>query len=292
MARKKNKSMKWQVETMLLSKLCIGQSRHEAKKYAKENGDTTPNGIYSWSTYNTYKKHCIYFAQWAKETHQCKTLDEAFPYVQEYIDFRVTQGLSAWTVKTEASAIAKMYGNQAKEWKLDTPARKRKDIRRSRLSCEHDKHISVDKHNDIIMFCKGSGLRRHELAALCTEDIIVEGEIVYIQILQGKGGKQRTVQVLPKYKDFIGSLSSDKERQPVFDKIPQNLDIHSFRADFACQWYKVLARPLDSLASNQKYYCKGDRKGVVYDRKAMMTVSKLLGHNRINVIASNYLWKL
>ena len=292
MARKKNKSMKWQVEAVLLSMLCIGQSRHEAKAYAKQNGHTTPTGIYSWSTYNTYKKHCIYFAQWAKDTHQCKTLDEAFAYVQEYIDSRVAQGLSAWTVKTEASAIAKMYGHQTSEWKLSTPNRKRKDIRRSRVSCEHGKHISEDNHNDIIMFSKGCGLRRHELEAHYTENIIVEADKVYIEVLQGKGGKRRTVQVLPKYKDYIGSFYKDEEKQLVFDKIPQNLDIHSFRADFACEWYKLLARPLDSLASNQKYYCKGDRKGVIYDRKAMMTVSKLLGHNRINVIASNYLWKL
>ena len=36
MARKKNKSMKWQVEEVLLAKLCIGQSKHEAKKKARE----------------------------------------------------------------------------------------------------------------------------------------------------------------------------------------------------------------------------------------------------------------
>jgi len=46
------------------------------------------------------------------------------------------------------------------------------------------------------------------------------------------------------------------------------------------------------VTREEKYYCKSDLKGVVYDKRAMMKVSQLLGHNRINVIASNYLWKM
>lgn len=292
MARKKTKSMKWQVEAILLAKLCIGQSRHEAKTFAKENGEMTTPGIYLWATYNTYKKHGIYFAEWAKKTHRCKTLYEAYPYVQEYINSRVVQGFSAWTIKTEASALAKMYGKTTSDWNLTTPERKRNDIRRSRLSCEHDNHISEENHIDIVTFCKGCGLRRHELEALFTENILIEGNQVLIEVVQGKGGKRRTVEVFEEYQDFIKAFHNDEKQQLVFEKVPKNLDIHSFRAHFACEWYKQLARPLDSLASNQKYYCKGDRKGVVYDRKAMLEVSKLLGHNRINVISSNYLWML
>ena len=55
MGRTKNKSMKWQVQQLLISKLCIGQSRYEAKKEAKKIGKRTPDGIYSWETFNTYK---------------------------------------------------------------------------------------------------------------------------------------------------------------------------------------------------------------------------------------------
>ena len=49
-----------------------------------------------------------------------------------------------------------------------------------------------------------------------------------------------------------------------------------------------LARPLDTLARKEKYFCKRDRRGVVYDRRAMLQVSRQLGHNRISVIVGHY----
>jgi hypothetical protein len=39
----------------------------------------------------------------------------------------------------------------------------------------------------------------------------------------------------------------------------------------------------------EKYICRKDKAGIVYDRRAMKIVSKQLGHNRISVIASDYL---
>ncbi|MDD4113105.1 MAG: hypothetical protein PHC56_08750 [Herbinix sp.] len=292
MGRTKNKSMKWQVQAAMLSKLCIGQSRHKAKEEIKKEGKSTPDGIYSWSTYNTYKKHCIAFAEWCKKTYGCKSIEGAKKHIQDYLDYRIDKGLSAWTIKMEASAIAKMYGSSTSDLKLITPDRKREDIKRSRKDCKHDKHISKEKHKDIIDFCKGCGLRRHELAQLKTENIIIEEDNVYIEVLQGKGGKRRIVEVLAEYREHIKSYHNDNIGEYVFKTIPQNLDIHSYRASYACELYKSLERPLDSLIREQKYYCKGDMKGNVYDKKAMMTVSRMLGHNRINVIASNYLWNL
>lgn len=292
MGRTKNKSMKWQVQAAMLSKLCIGQSRHKAKEEIKKEGKSTPDGIYSWSTYNTYKKHCIAFAEWCKKTYGCKSIEGAKKHIQDYLDYRIDKGLSAWTIKMEASAIAKMYGSSTSDLKLITPDRKREDIKRSRKDCKHDKHISKEKHKDIIDFCKGCGLRRHELAQLKTENIIIEEDNVYIEVLQGKGGRRRIVEVLAEYREHIKSYHNDNIGEYVFKTIPQNLDIHSYRASYACELYKSLERPLDSLIREQKYYCKGDMKGNVYDKKAMMTVSRMLGHNRINVIASNYLWNL
>ncbi len=191
MARKKNKSMRWQVEEILLPKLCIGQKKHIAKEQIKENAKANGeqkcklDGIYSWDTYNTYKKHCIYFAEWAKKEHGCRTIGCAETYIQEYINERIRQGLSAWTIKMEVSAIARMYGKSSKELHLTTPDRKRKDIKQSRKKCEHDKHINLEKHKDIIDFCKGTGLRRHELAALKPEEIVSDGDKVFVMVLQG-----------------------------------------------------------------------------------------------------------
>lgn len=278
------------MEQALLDKLCIGQSRHEAKKVAKGEGKATPDGIYSWSTYNGYKKHCIQFAEWAKREKGCKTIEEAKQYIQEYLDMRVEQGLSAWTIHLDCSAIVKMYGVSTIDLGLHVPERKRVDIKRSRYECEHDRHVSEEKNKDIINFCKGTGLRRHELEALKPENIhCIEGK-VYVEVMKGKGGKYRIIEVLEEYAEHVAKYSQVKSDR-VFEKVPQNIDVHSYRAWFACRWYEKLARPLETLHGEQKYYCRGDMKEIVYDKNAMLKVSKLLGHNRINIIASNYLWK-
>ena len=77
MARMKQKSLRWQVEKALVKKLCIGQSKNQAKEIAKEEGKKTLDGIYSWSTYNSYKKHCIQFVEWMKKEKGCKTIEES-----------------------------------------------------------------------------------------------------------------------------------------------------------------------------------------------------------------------
>ena len=46
------------------------------------------------------------------------------------------------------------------------------------------------------MFCKETGLRRHELVAVLPEDIRYENDILYVHVKQGKGGKSRNVQVI------------------------------------------------------------------------------------------------
>ena len=74
----------------------IGHSKREDTK----NGETD-NKIYSYNTYNTYIKHCDYFIKWVR-THynKCSSLKKAKKYVGEYLQSRVDQGLSAYTIRT------------------------------------------------------------------------------------------------------------------------------------------------------------------------------------------------
>lgn len=62
-----------------------------------------------------------------------------------------------------------------------------------------------------------------------------------------------------------------------------------YRADYASAWYKRLARPAAFIPPADRYVCRRDRAGVVYDKAAMLQVSRMLGHNRISVIAGHYL---
>lgn len=85
--------------------------------------------------------------------------------------------------------------------------------------------------------------------------------------------------------DLMTQASSTK----VFPYVHSKADIHGYRAIYASRLYKNMARPVESLKAPEKYICRKDKAGVVYDKKAMQIVSQALGHNRISVIANSYL---
>lgn len=284
-----------QISDTLNEKTAFGQSKHRAKQ-----DGIAGSYIYSFNTLETYMKHCNYFASWCRSNpditkelgHKARTLEECQPYAGKWISARISQGLSAYTIKLEAAALTKLYGRSAEDLQLPpTPERRRQDITRSRNNAVRDKHFSVSKNAPLITFCQNTGLRRRELAELRYKDIIYDYGQMDILVRNGKGGKQRIVPVLNP-DDVLrlrpDLLSGDPEAR-VWDKIHSGADIHGYRADYATALYKRLERPLDTLTRNQKYYCRGDQKGTVFDRAAMLQVSRALGHNRIDVIAGHYL---
>ena len=88
------------------------QAFGESKKDAIANG-TEKNKIFSYNTYATYWKHTKYFCKWIQKEHpECRSLKSAKKYVNEGLKIRVEQGVSAWTIQTEAKALGKLYGIQ------------------------------------------------------------------------------------------------------------------------------------------------------------------------------------
>jgi len=283
----KNKSMAYQVKGALSKQLRIRESRHRAKQ---EEGRNTA-GIFSWSTYNNYVKHCTAFAEWARKEYGCRTIEQARQYVPEYLRIRMEKGLSAWTVKLDASAIAKLYQCRTTEFGIITPERKRADIKRSRGAA--DSHFSEDNNRDVVLFGRGTGVRRHEMAALRKRDVYWEEGTLYIHVEQGKGGKRRNAPVRPEYTEHVWRMAerADKPDDYIFSKreMPNRLPEHRYRAEYAKEMYLKVARPVEELAKGERYVCRKDKKGTVYDRDAMLMVSRYMGHNRVDVIAYSYL---
>lgn len=283
--REKKGSLLHQVKIALDEKLAIGESKFEDKKIG-----ATADKIYSWNTYKTYLKHNIYFIQWAKENHQIKSLDEGKKYVNEWLEMREKQGLSAYTVKLETSALMKLYSISSEDI-YKSKARYRANINRSRGEKVRDKHFSEENHKDLVRFCRATGLRRAELQQLRGNDLVeINGELFIAVIRGSKGGRHRNIP-LTFDKAFIEGLMRSKGDDKVFEKIPNGADIHSYRAEYATRLYKALARDVNSLPKSEKYHCRKDLKGICYDKKAMLEVSQALGHNRISVIAGHYIRK-
>lgn len=312
------------------------QSFGESKKKAIANG-TDKEKIFSHNTYKTYWKHTKYFIKYVQEQHpEVTTIKKAKKYVNEWLQVRVDQGLSAWTIQTEAKALGKLYGISPDDPDyFQPPKRNRQDITRSRVDRERDKHFSVSNNDELIKFCKGTGLRRSELASIKGKDLISRSEIemefnqlkslknltedeskrlnilkdamrfeseYYINIENGKGGRKRISPIVGKNIDqIVERMKNTPEDKKVWEYVNSNADIHSYRADYATEIYKTYARNIEDIPfdrvnkgtgkkfQSDVYTCRKDEAGKKLDKAAMLLSSKALGHNRIEVVANNYI---
>lgn len=188
---RRNKAYSKDLHQQAYDRLTGMQAFGESKKEAVANG-TDKEKIFSFNTYKSYWKHTKYFIEYIKSEHpECTTLKSAKKYVNEWLQVRADQGLSAWTVQLEAKAMGKLYG------------------------------ISPD----------------------------------------------------------------DKD----------------YRAEYATDIYRKYARPIEEIPydkvnkgtgkryQSEVYSCRKDEAGKKLDKVAMLVCSKALGHNRISVVADNYI---
>lgn len=287
MSKSKTPNLKRQANQRLNAMQRYGESKHKARQ---DEHTQYPEGIFSFNTMKTYKEAVKTFLSWARtRCSEYKFLDDLKEKVPEYLEEKKAAGLSACTIKTYASALAKLYGCKKADFGVEFSKRERKNVKRSRF--EPDKKL--EKANpDIVDFVRGTGLRRCELSRLIGEDVYrdSEGKLV-VHVRRGKGGKERTVTVLAEYVDRVEEIAGKVgAKEKIFKKLHRGLQLHHYRGDFAAALYKKVAR--SEIPDDDKYIMRKDRKGTILDKKAMLTVSRALGHNRINVIAQSYLYSV
>lgn len=293
MGYKNKKSLILQVKEMLDSKLAIGQNKHAAKA-----AGTYRQYIYSWGTYRTYLQQCCQFVRWCKAAakengnKQPRTLEDCRQYVARYMQ-HLQHGYSAYTQKLVLSALCKLYEEYPTEghpFDLEAmpEARHRADIVRSRNAVSRDTHFSEKNNADIVTFCRCTGLRRAELAQIRGIDLDGNSLMVYRGT---KGGRVRIVPVCGSVEEMetVKRLASAANNNKIFDHISSAMDVHHYRSVYCQRLYDQYARPIDQIPQCDRYYCRQDKKGVIYDKRAMLQVSQALGHNRISVIAGHYL---
>lgn len=257
---------------------------------------TEPDGlVHSIQTMKTYIHHSILFATYCRENHGCKTVDDCRPYVKEWIE---RPGLAPHTRKLERSALAKMYKCKAEDFgKIDTGSRSRTTVKRSRNEAVRDNHFSeTGRYKDYVNFCKSTGLRKAEIEALRGTAFYRDktGKAWLHVTKNTKGGRYREVPVIGNVEAVEAACKAAGDKKVLETltgglKAPNGADTHSYRSDYATALYKTLARPIEDVPDGERYYCRTDRAGIVYDRKAMECVSQALGHTRVTVIAQSYL---
>lgn len=281
------KTARLRLQAML--KAGMGSKRSKDKAEAD-----TKNKIYSKATFETYKQQFRHFADWLDKAHpEAVTLKDARGFVDEYLRHLIELERSAYSISTAKAAIAKIMGVEATQF-IATPPRLRADIKRSRGVAERDKHISDKKEEELARFTSATGLRRKEMTMIRAEDLFFENGQAYLNVDKGtKGGKSRFAKIVGKTeaetKEIVKWIQSKEGR--LFNKLSSNYDNHFYRATYANRLYNQLKRDIADIPTEDKYIMRKDRAGEVYDKQAMLQVSRALGHNRISVIAQSYLYQ-
>lgn len=290
-----------QIHSSLANKIAYGESKHIDKiEQEKIFGESTYK-IYSFSTYDTYRKVGNEYSKWlASKGIKYDSLANTERYATEYIEKRLDEGKSIYTLKMERSALGMIYGHSID---APLPIRHNEDVKRSRYETNNDKHISRSgKYKDVFTLVTATGCRRCDVEKLNTNCLIEKGGIYYLDIKGSKGGRDRLSPILPdKVKEIKSIIETAKEngQQKLFKHIPKEIDIHGLRREYAQALYSTLTHDKhlrDKYLSNyptrqekvKSAYYK-DRQGNIYERDTVWVISNALGHTRIDTSITSYL---
>lgn len=264
----------------------------EKRSTDKLNG-ATQDKIYSKNTFETYKRQSRYFADWLEKNYpDVKTIEQAREYVDKYLLYLIEVGKKPCSIATTKAALVKVYQTDASAF-VETPARTRDSITRSRLDVAQDSHVSEKTEARLSRFTSATGLRRAEMLKIEADDLFFKGGKAYLSVTKGtKGGKSRIVEIVglspEDTRDIVEWIQGQKGR--LFPHITKHYDNHHYRAIYARRVYDKYARKEKDIPKSERYVMRKDRAGEVFDKLAMAVTSKNLGHNRIDVIAQSYLY--
>ena len=124
----------------------------------------------------------------------------------------------------------------------------------------------------------------------------------FTHVRNGKGGRERVSPIIgPNMEQIVERIRNTPEEEKVWQHVHQSADIHGYRAEYATAIYKSHARPIAEIPydrvnkgtghryQSQVYTCRKDESGRKLDKAAMLVCSKALGHNRLEVVANNYI---
>lgn len=159
--------------------------------------------------------------------------------------------------------------------------------------------------NEINLYREKTSLTDNEskhLAALIDSVKYFQNQEYFIHHQNDKGGRERYSPIIGPNKDkIVTRMKMTLPNEKVWRHVPGNADIHGYRGDYATSIYKMYARPIEEIQfdrinkgtgkkfQSEVYNCRKDEAGKKLDKNAMLLASKALGHNRLEVVANNYI---
>ena len=134
------------------------------------------------------------------------------------------------------------------------------------------------------------------------QDALMFREDYFTHVRNGKGGRERLSPIVGKNAEqIVERIQNTPNGEKVWQHVHKCADIHAYRAEYATDIYRKYARPIEEIPydkvnkgtgkryQSEVYSCRKDEAGKKLDKAAMLVCSKALGHNRISVVADNYI---
>ena len=279
---------------------CRGQSKHAVKmqklKEAKEQGILYEpvRGIYSSTTMQTYKQACSLFSKYLRENHpEVKRFKDGKKYIGEWLT-TLEASHSAWTLTTYGMGLCCAYDINKSDIGFKFPKRKRENIIRSRDGLSF--RDSDLKYRDAQIFCAGTGARRCGITRVRKDDIRQREDGLYEVFFREKNNMTGWRLVLPEFQEEILRIFNESPgykmqngEMRLFPKFALPQELHSYRALYCCKLYEYLDQ-LHIYNTGEIYHCRGDMKGLSFDKGVLAECSSQMFHSRLDVIVTNYLY--
>ena len=290
---------------------CFGQSKYQAKLESYRQGSKGKvKGIYSKKTMSDYKKVAEQFQSWSKSKgYNFKSLvDVSDNHILQYLKERQDAGKSAWTISRDLSALNKIFDREISKKGTDLKSRKNSDIKNNRGYGSNYRPSIYKKNRELTEVLSATGIRRQSITVVSPADAIRDGKgtVIGVSVVE-KGGKSRNCYVIKdKQKAVTSFVDKHQEKngnQPFWSKADKNLNTHWYRSEYAKNLYNDLVAAQisgkDYFNGYRDFFVNSSRLELTtkrhkqtvkgYDVECLGVVSQCLGHNRIDVVYSNYL---
>ncbi len=296
-------SVNWQVHQVFQEIIRFGESKHEAKEQARENGARTWHEIgkniyiYSYATADQYRDIAKDLMSYVKQEFHIKDIEKlTSEHVNAFLESKIADGIKYSTFQKYAAALEKLevalnkYAeshNTGREYHFDLSSvreQAREVLERSQVTRAYEnpkaliENIQNRDYKIIAQAQYEGGFRVSELNHL-SEKNFKEGNV--FQVISGKGGKDREVELSKETYEALKSLLNRADTDGKY-----KFDMNDYRNAL-----KEAAK-----ASNQEYtgshglrwnfaqekFSELQREGKTYEQ-SLQIVSNLLGHERADI---------
>lgn len=300
------------LDSKIMKQVRLGVSKQLYKKDKKDMFDRV-KFIHSVGTIDNYKQVARQFSNWREKQgfgKYTKNEDLLKEQAVQYLEYREKKGYVPSTLQRDSSALNRIFfADGSERLNYIPPPVKSKDIFKGRTN----KPINpiTDYTKDAYLIAQATGVRRDELISLERRDFKEINGRLFVNVKNGKGGKERTVPVLGKYEQEVRDILNKQylEGRSETDKLLERglnskHNIHRLRREYSkdiAQEIKdkpVFQKDLENFWGKRTDVVKKERNiksdvyrarsGIVENRDVVYLTSRALGHNRLDVVMLHY----